>query len=93
MLKNILLIGYDSNICLGVSYCLNKMGNCRILLLTNNKRNAGKYSRFIKKIYYYEDKRLEITQLNDIVIRSTNVSTPNGVRVLAEFDVLDGGTY
>lgn len=34
-----------------------------------------------------------ITQLNDIVIRSTNVSTPNGVRVLAEFDVLDGGTY
>ena len=34
-----------------------------------------------------------VTQLNDIVIRSTNVSTPNGVRVLAEFDVLDGGTY
>lgn len=34
-----------------------------------------------------------ITQLNDIVIRSTNVSTPNGVRVLAEFDVLDGGSY
>lgn len=67
MLKNILLIGYDSNICLGVSYCLNKMGNCRILLLTNNKRNAGKYSRFIKKIYYYEDKRLEITELNDII--------------------------
>lgn len=67
MLKNILLIGYDSNICLGVSYCLNKMGNCRILLLTNNKRNAGKYSRFIKKIYYYEDERLEITELNDII--------------------------
>lgn len=34
-----------------------------------------------------------ITQLNDIVIRSTNVSTPNGVRVLAEFDTLDGGSY
>jgi hypothetical protein len=34
-----------------------------------------------------------ITQLNDIVIRSTNLSTPNGVRVLAEFDVLDGGSY
>jgi hypothetical protein len=34
-----------------------------------------------------------ITQLNDIVIRSTNTSTPNGVRVLAEFDVLDGGQY
>ena len=41
-----------------------------------------------------------ITQLNDIVIRSTDVTdeiTPpssiNGVRVLAEFDVLDGGQY
>jgi len=34
-----------------------------------------------------------ITQLNDIVIRSTNVATPNGVRVLTEFDTLDGGQY
>ena len=34
-----------------------------------------------------------ITQLNDIVIRSTSVGTPNGVRVLAEFDILDGGQY
>jgi hypothetical protein len=37
--------------------------------------------------------RAWVTQLNDIVIRSTNVVTPNGVRVLAEFDILDGGTY
>lgn len=34
-----------------------------------------------------------VTQLNDIVMRSNNLSTPNGVRVLAEFDVLDGGQY
>ena len=34
-----------------------------------------------------------VTQLNDIVIRSTNVNTPNGVRVITEFDVLDGGFY
>lgn len=40
-----------------------------------------------------------ITQLNDIVIRSTDPTdggSPgdfNGVRVLAEWDVLDGGTY
>lgn len=40
-----------------------------------------------------------ITQLNDIVIRSTNVSdggSPgdvNGVRVLTEWDTLDGGQY
>jgi hypothetical protein len=36
-----------------------------------------------------------LTQLNDIVIRNTNLNNgaPDGVRVLAEFDVLDGGTY
>lgn len=40
-----------------------------------------------------------ITQLNDIVIRSTDITDGgsagdiNGVRVLAEFDVLDGGSY
>ena len=40
-----------------------------------------------------------ITQLNDIVIRSTDTTDGgvagdiNGVRVLAEFDVLDGGTF
>jgi len=37
--------------------------------------------------------RAFVTQLADIVIRSTNTTTPNGVRVLAEWDVLDGGTY
>lgn len=34
-----------------------------------------------------------VTQLNDIVLRSNNTATPNGVRVLAEFDILDGGAY
>jgi hypothetical protein len=35
------------------------------------------------------------TQLNDIIIRNTNYnsSAPNGVRVLAEGDILDGGSY
>ena len=39
--------------------------------------------------------RAWITQLHDIVIRSTTVcpANPNGVRVLAEFDILDGGTF
>jgi hypothetical protein len=37
--------------------------------------------------------RAFVTQLNDIVIRSNDITTPNGVRVLAEFDVLDGGSY
>lgn len=40
----------------------------------------------------YEN-RAFVTQLNDIVIRSNDVTIPNGVRVLAEFDCLDGGTY
>ncbi len=37
-----------------------------------------------------------VTQLNDIVIRNSspvNFGDPDGVRVLAEFDVLDGGSY
>jgi len=36
-----------------------------------------------------------LTQLNDIVIRNNNLNNgaPNGVRVLAEFDILDGGQY
>ena len=36
-----------------------------------------------------------VTQLNDIVIRNNNINegSPNGVRVLAEFDILDGGSY
>lgn len=39
--------------------------------------------------------RAWLTQLNDIVIRNTNLNNgaPDGVRILAEFDVLDGGTY
>jgi hypothetical protein len=37
--------------------------------------------------------RAWVTQLNDIVIRSTNPEIPNGVRLLAEFDVLDGGFF
>lgn len=36
-----------------------------------------------------------LTQLNDIVIRNNNFDNgaPNGVRLLAEFDTLDGGVY
>ena len=40
----------------------------------------------------YEN-RAFVTQLNDLVIRSNDVTIPNGVRVLAEFDILDGGQY
>ena len=39
--------------------------------------------------------RAFLTQLNDIVIRNTNSNNgaPDGVRVLAEGDLLDGGSY
>lgn len=39
--------------------------------------------------------RAFFTQVNDIIIRNTNYNknNPNGVRVLAEGDILDGGTY
>lgn len=52
---SILLIGYDSNLSLGVLYCLKSL-NCNIYLLTNNKKNAARFSRFIKKFYYEHDK-------------------------------------
>lgn len=39
------------------------------------------------------ENRAWVTQLNDIVLRSNDVTTPDGVRVLTEFDCLDGGSY
>jgi D-alanine-D-alanine ligase-like ATP-grasp enzyme len=50
--KKILTIGWDSNICLGVAYCLSKAGYS-VYLLTHNKKNAGKYSKFISKTFSY----------------------------------------
>lgn len=51
--KSILLYGYDSNLSLGVLFCLNPL-NYNLYLLTGNKKNAAKYSRYLKKIYYTE---------------------------------------
>lgn len=51
-IQNILLIGYDSNIGLGVLSCLRNQGY-DFFLLTHNTRNAAKYSRFLKKTFYY----------------------------------------
>jgi hypothetical protein len=52
--------------------------------------NVSEYSGFVGY-----NNRGWVTQLNDIVIRNNNLNNgaPNGVRVLAEFDILDGGTY
>jgi len=50
--KNILLVGYDSNIGLGVLACLRNQG-FEFYLLTHNTKNAVKYSRYIQKTFYY----------------------------------------
>ena len=52
--RSVLLIGWDSNICLGVLYCLHKY-NFTCYLLTHNSKNAAKFSRFVKKAYFYEE--------------------------------------
>ncbi|NRF38217.1 ATP-grasp domain-containing protein [Pedobacter sp. LMG 31643] len=52
---SVLLIGYDSNLSLGVLYCLQPL-NCDVYLLTSNIKNAARFSRFLKKLYYLEDK-------------------------------------
>jgi len=63
--KSVLLIGFDSNLSLGVLYCLSPL-KYTVYLLTTNRKNAAKYSRFLKKIYY-EDVKEEIGQIKFIV--------------------------
>jgi hypothetical protein len=68
----------------------------RMINFTGNTGQAPETSEYTGSTGY--DQRGWITQLNDIVIRSTNVvddgiTDVKGVRVLAEFDILDGGTY
>lgn len=62
--KTILLIGYDSNIGLGVLACLRNQGY-HFYLLTHNAKNAVKYSRYIQKTFYYN---AEIDSLKEKII-------------------------
>lgn len=62
--KAILLIGYDSNIALGVLACLRKQG-FKFYLLSHNTRNAAKYSCYVKKTFYYNT---ETDSLKDKII-------------------------
>ena len=73
--NNILLIGYDSNICLGVCYCLSKVQNVNLYLLTNNSKHAGKFSRYIKKVINYSSLNLDIIR-NSVVQFNINVVFP-----------------
>lgn len=63
--KSVLLIGYDTNLTLGVLYCLSPL-KYTVYLLTTNRKNAARYSRFLKKIYY-EDAKDEMEQIRFIV--------------------------
>lgn len=53
-LKNLLLIGYDSNLALGVLFCLRALGY-KFYLLSHNRKNAARFSRFVESTYYYTD--------------------------------------
>lgn len=59
--KSILLIGYDSNIGLGVLFCLRSLGY-DFYLLTHNARNAARYSGFTKKSFRYHAEKDNLTE-------------------------------
>lgn len=59
--KNVLIIGYDSNIGLGVLFCLRTLGY-DFYLLTHNRKNAARYSRFTKKSFLYHAENDNLTE-------------------------------
>lgn len=59
--KNLLLIGYDSNLALGVLFCLRGLGY-NFFLLSHNRKNATRFSRFIKTTHYYTDGKDDLKQ-------------------------------
>jgi carbamoylphosphate synthase large subunit len=81
-IKNILLIGYDSNIGLGVLSCLRNHGY-NFYLLTHNIKNAAKYSCYIKKTFYYN---AEKDSLKDIII---SIVRHNKIDFIMPYDELE----
>lgn len=67
-LKSILLIGYDSNIGLGVIACLRNQG-FQFILLSHNLKNTARYSRYVSKTFYYH---AEKDSLKDKIISIAN---------------------
>jgi predicted ATP-grasp superfamily ATP-dependent carboligase len=80
--KSILLIGYDANLCLGLIYCL-KTFHHNFYLLTWNRKNAAKFSKFIKKTYYYDD----YDHLEDQVI---DIIKAHQIDLIMPYDELEG---
>jgi predicted ATP-grasp superfamily ATP-dependent carboligase len=81
--RSILLIGYDSNLFLGVIYCLRSL-NCSLYLLTSNKKNAAKYSRYAKKTFLY-DKFNEDAALNTVI----NIVKQHHIDLIMPIDELE----
>lgn len=80
--KRILIIGYDSNLCLGVLYCLRKE-DYEIFLVTSNRKNAARFSRFVKKIRYYEKQ----DELLAVIIDTVKASKIDLVMPIDEMEI------
>lgn len=78
-LKNILLIGYDSNLALGVLFCLRGLGY-KFYLLSHNRKNAARFSRFVKKTYYYVDGKDDLKQ------RIIDLTQKHGIDFIFPYD-------
>lgn len=89
--KKILLIGFDSNLCLGIVYCLKKYGYS-FYVLSWNKNISTKYSFFVKKTFIYENyDHLETTVIDIVQKHKIDVIMPfdeNEIRWVKENNAL-----
>lgn len=70
--KRVLLIGYDSNIGLGVIACL-RMQGFKFYLLSHNTRNAAKYSCYVKKTFYYNTENDSLKDKIISIVKQYNI--------------------
>jgi D-alanine-D-alanine ligase-like ATP-grasp enzyme len=82
--KIILTIGWDSNICLGVAYCLHKAG-FKVYLLSHNPNNAGRHSRFVSKVFSYTNEH----ELTDAVL---NIVKNEKIDLVMPYDEIETRT-
>lgn len=80
--KIILLIGYDSNLALGVLFCLSGLGY-KFYLLSHNRKNAARFSRFIETTYYYTDGKDDLKQ------RIIDLCNKHNIDVIFPYDELE----
>ncbi|MEI6088441.1 MAG: ATP-grasp domain-containing protein [Bacteroidota bacterium] len=71
-IKSILLIGFDSNIGLGVIFCL-KSYNYDLYLLTHNLKNAARHSKFVKNTFFYNDEKDDLSDFAVSIVSKYNI--------------------